>query len=165
MKELEQVYRDIHPKLFTFFYLKTSNIATAEDLTQDVFYEASKGLHRFRGHSTLSTWLFSIAHNLLKKHYRSQKYEKALVERLEVVDSDERPTIEGLIEQKEDVQRLREAISALDAQSGSILLLRIYGGLSFKEIGELTGRSENYVRVSFHRLKNRLQKEMGDSNE
>ena len=161
MKELEQVYRDIHPKLFTFFYLKTSNIATAEDLTQDVFYEASKGLHRFQGQSTLSTWLFSIAHNLLKKHYRSQKYEKALVERLEVVDSDDRPTIEGLIEQKEDLQRLRQAISALDAQSDSILLLRIYGGLSFKEIGELTGRSENYVRVSFHRLKNRLQKEMG----
>lgn len=165
MEELEQVYKEIHPKLFTFFYLKISNTATAEDLTQDVFYEASKSLHRFQGHSTLSTWLFSIAHNLLKKHYRSKKYERAMVENLEAAPPAGGPTIEQMVELKEEVQRLRAAIEKLDSQASEIVLLRIYGELSFKEIGQLTGRSENYVRVAFHRLKNGLQKEMRDLHE
>lgn len=56
-------------------------------------------------------------------------------------------------------------IGKLDPHLSEIILLRIYGDLSFKEIGELTGKSENYTRVAFHRLKNKLQKEMRDLNE
>lgn len=165
MEELEQIYRDIHPKLFTFFYLKTANTAMAEDLTQDVFYEASKSLHRFNGQSTLSTWMFAIARNLLKKHYRSKKYEKALVEKLEIEPITASLTPEQQIELKEDIQSLLMNIGKLDPHLSEIILLRIYGDLSFKEIGELTGKSENYTRVAFHRLKNKLQKEMRDLNE
>lgn len=165
MLELEQVYRDIHPKLFTFFYVKTSNTAIAEDLTQDVFYEASKSLHRFKGQSSLSTWMFAIAHNLLKKHYRSKKYEKAIVEKLEVLPVGDHLTLEQHVELREDVQRLLANIQKLDPPSSEIILLRIYGELSFQEIGELIGKSENYTRVTFHRLKNKLQKEMRDLNE
>ena len=53
MNDLAHVYKDIQPKLFTFFYMKTSNYATAEDLTQDFFYEASKNSYRFRGDSSI----------------------------------------------------------------------------------------------------------------
>lgn len=165
MVELEQVYRDIHPKLFTFFYVKTSNTAIAEDLTQDVFYEACKSLHHFKGHSSLSTWMFAIAHNLLKKYYRSKKYEKAMVEKLELLPLAKYLTLEQQVELKEDVQRLLANIQQLDSPSSEIILLRIYGELSFQEIGDLIGKSENYTRVTFHRLKNKLQKEMRDFNE
>ena len=159
MNELAQVYKDIQPKLFTFFYTKTSNYATAEDLTQDVFYEASKNLHRFRGDSSISTWLFSIAHNLLKKHYRSRHYEKKATDQLETTP----PYIfstEQLVELQDQSRLLLEKIHELDDTSKEIILLRIYGELSFKEIALLIGKTENYVRVIFHRLKIKLQKEM-----
>lgn len=77
MEQLEQLYRDIQPKLFAFFYIKTSNSATAEDLTQDVFYEASKSIHTYRGDSSLVTWLFDIANHLLK-NITAQKSMKNL---------------------------------------------------------------------------------------
>ncbi len=165
MEELEHVYRDIHPKLFSYFYLKTSNTATAEDLTQDVFYEASKSLHQFKGHSSLSTWMFAIARNLLRKYYRSRKYEKVMVETLESGPLPKTLTLEQQIEMKEDIQRILLAIRKLDSQSSEIILLRIFGDLSFKEIGELIDKSENYTRVTFHRLKNKLLKEMRDQSE
>ena len=56
-------------------------------------------------------------------------------------------------------------ISQLDDLSKEIMTLRIYGELSFKDIGELVQKSENYIRVTFHRTKLRLQKEMRVNDE
>ena len=67
MDALAQVYRELQPKIYAYFFIKTSNSAIAEDLTQDVFYEATKSIHTYRGEAALSTWLFKIANNLLKK--------------------------------------------------------------------------------------------------
>lgn len=161
MDRLEQLYKDLQPKLYAYFYIKTSNPSVAEDLTQDVFYEASKKIHLYRGEATLSTWLYSIANNLLKKYYRSKKYDAALLERIEG------PTIipvttEDIVEIKQEVATLWQHIQTFDEQAKEIVLLRLYGELSFKDIADLIGKSENYVRVTFHRLKLKL-KEMGGS--
>lgn len=158
MERLEQIYCELQPKLYTFFYIKTSSLATAEDLTQDVFYEASKNIHRYRGEAALSTWLFSIANNLLRKYYRSKKYERALIEQLETKPNSLPFTTEQLFELKEEAERLLVQIEALEPTAKDIVLLRIYGELSFKEIGELVEKSENYVRVTFHRTKIKLQR-------
>lgn len=66
MNKLEEQYEQIHPKLYAFFLSKTGNRMTAQDLCHDTFYEACKSIGSFNGHSTLSTWIFSIAGNLLK---------------------------------------------------------------------------------------------------
>ncbi|WP_261179433.1 RNA polymerase sigma factor [Anaerobacillus sp. CMMVII] len=70
--ELEQLYKDIQPNIFAFFYVKTLNKEVSEDLTQEVFYQALKNYGTFSGHSNVKTWVFAIAKNVLKKHYRSK---------------------------------------------------------------------------------------------
>ncbi|WHH54031.1 sigma-70 family RNA polymerase sigma factor [Bacillus paralicheniformis] len=69
--KLEEVYKSIQPSVYAFFYVKTFHKETAEDLTQEVFYQAVKGYHTFSGKSTIKTWVFAIAKNVLKKHFRS----------------------------------------------------------------------------------------------
>lgn len=159
MKELEELYKDIQPKIYSFFYVKTLDQNTAEDLTHDTFYEAMKGFNSFAGKSTIQTWLFSIANNLLKKYYRSKKYRKKLVETLSKEDKKTNSLEEELMI-KERSGKLIEQINQLDSLSKEIVTYRIYGELSFKEIGELIGKSENYTRVAYHRAKLKLQKEM-----
>lgn len=159
LEQLAQIYRDLQPKLFAYFYVKTSNPTTAEDLTQDVFYEASKSMHTYRGDSSLTTWLFSIANHLLKKYYRSKKYEKSLLERLEQLPHSITYSTEQLIEWKLEAKWLLEKIEALEPPVKDIMLLRLIGELQFSEIGQLIGKSENYVRVTFHRQKIKLQRE------
>lgn len=160
MKKLEEEYEEIQPKIYAFFYAKTGNQATAQDLCHDTFYEACKNIASFNGHSTLSTWMFSIAANLLKKHYRKNKYQLSLMQKLSMVPETELHSLEELAEIKEDARKLLHQISKLEDSAREIVLLRIYGELSFAEIGALTGKSENYVRVTFHRLKLKLQKTM-----
>ena len=159
MNSLEQAYTELQPKLYTFFVMKTSNIAVAEDLTQDVFYEASKTIHQFKGDATISTWLFSIARHLLSKYYRSKKYERALNEQLG--NSNVRIiSTEASYEIKEELRMLHRHISDLDEVAKEIVLLRLYGELSFADIGELIGKSENYARVTYFRAKQKVTKEM-----
>ena len=80
--ELEELYKEVQPRIYAFFFIKTSSKEIAEDLTQEVFYEALKSMHTFSQQSTIQTWLFSIAKNRLLKHYRSKKYKNQLNELL-----------------------------------------------------------------------------------
>lgn len=159
MDALAQVYRELQPKIYAYFFIKTSNSAIAEDLTQDVFYEATKSIHTYRGEAALSTWLFKIANNLLKKHYRKKHYEKSLLTKIEAQPTIPLFTTEQLIELKDEAKRLLIKIEQLAPPFKEIMLLRIVGELSFKEIGDLLELSENYVRVNFHRQKIKLQRE------
>lgn len=165
MTELEKIYEETHPKIFAFFLARTMNYTLSEDLTQDVFYAALKGVKTFRGRASVQTWLFAIARNLLKKHYRSKKYGRNLVNKLSNDIQEKTVSSEELYLSKEMNWAFIEQVSKLDALPAEIVTLRVYGELSFKEIGDLIRKSENYVRVNFHRTKLKLQKEMRSNDE
>jgi len=160
MNKLEEEYEEIQPKIYAFFYAKTANRAIAQDLCHYTFYEACKNNASLKGHSTLSTWMFAIANNLLKKYYCKNNYQQSLIQKLAIISEAEIHSIEELAEIHEDMKKLLHHISKLDDYARELVLLRIYGELSFRGIAELIGKSENYTRVTFHRLKLKIQKEM-----
>ncbi len=157
--ELEQLYKDIQPNIYAFFYVKTLNREVSEDLTQEVFYQAVKSFGTFQGKSNVKTWIFAIANNVLKKHYRSKRYRNELTEQLHIEPSDIEST-EAHVLKKEEKLRIIRLIHNLDERSKEVVMLRIYGELSFKEIGELLEKTENYARITFHRAKLKMQKEL-----
>lgn len=161
---LEEIYKQIQPKIYAFFYVQTRSKEVAEDLTQEVFYLALKGLDTFNNESTFQTWLFGIAKNRLKKHFRNQSYKKKLIDQLPK-DGVERDTPEDGLVKKEDKKTLTQAIDLLDDPPKEVVTLRIYGELSFKEIGRLLGKSDNFARVSFHQAKMKIQIELDDRYE
>ncbi|MCY7780305.1 RNA polymerase sigma factor [Bacillus haynesii] len=157
--KLEEVYKNIQPSVYAFFYIKTLHKETAEDLTQEVFYQAVKGYHTFSGKSTIKTWVFAIAKNVLKKHFRSGASKAGANTIIQHEEAACLSSEEHLLKTEKE-RRLLEEINRLDETSQEIVTLRIYGELSFKEISMLTGKTENYVRVGFHRAKVKLQQEM-----
>ncbi|MDA7026670.1 sigma-70 family RNA polymerase sigma factor [Bacillus sp. CLL-7-23] len=157
--KLEEVYKDIQPDIYAFFYVKTLNQEIAEDLTQEVFYQAIKSFNTFSGKATVKTWLFSIAKNILKKHYRSKRYKVNLLTLIPEINTEGLSPEEQLLKAEEQKQLLSE-MNGLDELSKEIVTLRIYGELSFNEIGVLIGKTENYARVSYHRAKLKLHKQM-----
>ena len=160
MNVLENLYEEIQPKLYNFFFIKTSSKEVAEDLTQEVFYQAIKSYTSFKGNSSLTTWMFSIAYNILKKYYRKNKYDKSLNEKLKFKTNLEESIDYNLLIQDEK-KLLKSAISELDETSREIVILRIYSELTFKEIGKILNISENYARVSFYRAKAKIKEIMG----
>ncbi len=159
--KLEELYREIQPRIYAYFYAKTGMKEAAEDLTHETFYQAMKNHASFGERSSLSTWLFAIAVNVLRKEYRSRRYRRQLAARIEPQEAERRAlTTEQQVLQREQQRLLLDKINSLEENAKEIVILRAYGELSFKEIGELIGQSENYARVTFHRAKLKLHKEL-----
>ena len=127
----------------------TGNPGEAADVVQKVFLKAYTKLSGFKRLSTFKTWLFSIAINLSRNALR-QKKRWGIPQDIEdvnpKVDDDQD---ENLI-RKQRRLRLNHALENLPPKQKSVVVLRIYEELSFAQIAESVGITENAAKVNFH---------------
>ncbi len=150
MEELYQQYSQI---IYHFLYARCRDPALAEDLMQETFLKALESLNRFDGSCKLSTWLCQIARHLLYQHW--EKTNRARLEELddtlEAADNTQRQAMARI-----ELADVWERLQLLPEEMKKTVELRVLGSLSFREIGAILGKSENWARVTFHRAKVRL---------
>lgn len=134
----------------------------AEELTQETFYQAVRSVDRYDGSCKVSTWLCQIAKHLWYQEMERRK-RKGTSELTADMESLEKPVEEQLIVKEEKMELFRK-VHVLDEISKEIVLLRVTGAFSFKEIAELFGKNENWARVTYYRAKQKLLKG-GEKNE
>ena len=118
MEDLDAVYRQHAQTVYKFLLSQCRDPQTAEELTQETFYQAVRSIDRFDGGCKVSVWLCQIAKHLWYQHLRKANRETELPEEAD---------------------------------------LRAFGGLSFREIGDVLGKTETWARVTFYRGKERLK--------
>lgn len=134
----------------------------AEELTQETFYQAVRSVDRYDGSCKVSTWLCQIAKHLWYREMERRK-RKGTSELTADMESLEKPVEEQLLVKEEKMELFRK-VHVLDEISKEIVLLRVTGAFSFKEIAELFGKNENWARVTYYRAKQKLLKG-GEKNE
>ncbi|MBR7071113.1 MAG: sigma-70 family RNA polymerase sigma factor [Clostridia bacterium] len=155
MQADEAFYRRYAGYVFRYLLSLTGNRALAEEIAQETFYHAIKNIHKFDGSCKLSTWLCAIAKNqwmvYKRKHPQTETLESLLLTAAsaedEAIQSDERTM-------------LYKRLHACPEPQRELLYLRLFANLSFKEIGEILGKTENWARVTFYRAKEKLKKEI-----
>jgi RNA polymerase sigma-70 factor (ECF subfamily) len=154
MDDMHQIYRQHAQTVYKFLLAQCQNADLAEDLTQETFYQAIRSIDRFDGSCKISVWLCQIAKHLWYQHLRKQNREVPLAEDADLpIPSAE----EGLLEQEGRLELLKQ-IHALPEQQKEVVYLRAFGNLSFREIGDVLGKTENWARVTFYRGKEQLRK-------
>ncbi len=155
---MEELYKENAKIVYHFLYSRCHDAQLAEDLTQETFLRAYQSLERYNGDCKVSVWLCQIAKHLLYQYWQKNRHEIPLEPELEeekaATDSD---TEHQVLTRIELLQVLKD-MQKLPEQMREVMYLRIAGDLSFKEIGEIMGRSENWSRVTFYRGKERLLK-------
>ena len=155
----DSLYEQHAQKVYRYLCSLTGNPDLAEDLTQETFYQAVKSLNSFKGQSSASTWLCGIANNVWLSHLRKQKRSG------EIFSSDEDEACfasssaespEDKFIRKADNLTLMQALHEIKEPMREVLYLRLMGELSFREIGQIMGQSENWARVTFYRGKKKL---------
>ncbi|WP_078556335.1 RNA polymerase sigma factor [Bacillus alkalicellulosilyticus] len=136
---------------FLVYYTGKTDV---EDLVQEVFIKAGKGLESFQELSTPKTWLFSIARNVAiddgrKKNNKLRHSTTPFDERTWSQNTDATP--EQILLKQEELQELYEAISKQKKQYRDVLILRAIQGLSVKETAQILGCKETAVRINYHR--------------
>lgn len=131
----------------------------AQDLTQDVFCNALRGLRTFRGDSKFSTWLYSIARNVCLNRIRhnscvrEESLEAMSEERPYVELHDHSADVEALVEQHELQDLVASVLSTLPTEQRLLIILRDFEQLSYEEIGQITDTSLANVKSRLHRAR------------
>ncbi|MBR3882020.1 MAG: sigma-70 family RNA polymerase sigma factor [Clostridia bacterium] len=159
--DIDKIYREYFETVYKYLLYLSHNEDLAEELTQETFYKAIKNIKKFREESKLSTWLIKIAKNLYFDEIKRQK-NKEKNEILEIQIQNFNECIEDTIVSNEEKNELKKKINTLDEISKQVVFFRISGELSFKEIGILLGKSENWARVTYYRAKSKLMKGVED---
>lgn len=161
--DIEEIYNEYFDLVYRYLCSISGDAILAEDLTQETFYHAMKGIRKFRGECKISVWLCQIAKNLWYKELRSKNRDVISIDDMLFVPSNENIEEQYLI----NVDKISyfKALHHLDELSRELVYLRITGELSFSQIGEILGRSENWARVSFYRCKQKILKGIRENGE
>ena len=156
----EELYHRFARRLKGFFFLQLGgDEELAADATHDVFLRAYEARNRYQEGKSVSTWLFTIAYNICRNHYRSNAYEAQLLATL-----DAEPVTDQQIEVQLDQAALDEALvqvlSELPAPLHQIFSLHYQEELTIPQIAEIVGVPEGTVKSRLHKTMNIIRKKL-----
>ena len=154
MQPMEEIYQQYARTVYRYLFSLAHDPDLAEELTQETFCQAIRSIDRYDQSCKLSTWLCAIAQNVLHTHRRKHPPTEPIEDQPLQTPSAEAEAISA------DARlSLMRKLHALPEPYREIVYLRALGNLSFREIGELLGRTENWARVTFYRAKEKLGKD------
>lgn len=148
--EFGNIYEEYFDKLYSYIFFRINNELVAEDLVSQVFFKALRNQSSYDSSKwKISTWLFTIASNLLIDYYRKDEqfeniedYENSLFEKEEFGEN---------IDFEINLEKVNNSIKKLPTKTQEIIMLRIYQELSYWEIAKIIWISESGVKMSFIR--------------
>ena len=176
----EELYKTYFHDIFLYSKSLCKNDNLAEELTQETFFKALKSIDKFKGDCDVRVWLCQIAKNTyysyLRKNKRLESFEEQVTEMVgQAADATGsmqgtgtmsatagqmvRPVEDAVID-KETALAIHRILHDMEEPYKEVFSLRIFGELSFGQIGSIFGKTENWACVTFHRAKAKIQERM-----
>jgi RNA polymerase sigma-70 factor, ECF subfamily len=147
---LEEMYQAYKEPIFRYLRNMCRSRTIAEELTHDTFIKAFKGYGRFRGESSLKTWLFKIARNTYLNE--AGKFSR----KNEIPFAEPELQSEGTTRNIETEMMIKQTLQRLSEKERSLLILREQG-FSLNEMAEILNQSEGNIKVGIHRAKKKFK--------
>lgn len=155
MTQFEEIYEVYFREVYLYAFALTKDREQAQEITSETFARALEGIDRFRGDCDVRYWLCRIAKNCYTSQLRKDGRLTELPEKLPQEGSVEQNAIDAALS-----EQAQAALHALEEPYKEVFMLRVYGELSFRRIGVLFGKTENWACVVFHRARNKLKERM-----
>ena len=152
MGEFEQIYQPHFGLVYRYALRLTGDPDAAEELTSHTFFQALQHLDQYRGTGSLSTWLCAIAKNAFFSARKAKPCPEA--------EPPPVPGPEDFLADRETAMAIHGILHRLPEPYKEVFTLRVLGELSFRQIGNLFDKSENWACVTYHRAKQKIQREM-----
>jgi len=151
--DFEQLYRTYFRDVYRYLRRLSGDERMAEELTSDTFFKAMQSIHSFRGECDLRVWLCQIAKNTYYSHRRAAK-KTVSMDQPELCDlPDPTPGVAEDYLRKEELSRIQIILHEMDDPYKEVFLWRVYAELSFKQIAQIFGKTDNWACVTYHRAR------------
>ena len=156
-ESFDEVYQSYFDPVYRYALTLSRDPQAAEEITQETFFKALRSLEKFRGDCSMKSWLCAIARNLWLSELRKKK-PQPIDDMTDIPDNDAGP--EESIVRRDESMRIHRLLHRLEEPYREVFTLRTLGQLSFRDIGELFGKTENWACVVYHRARAMIRKEM-----
>ncbi len=155
--EFDQIYSTYFKSVYLYAMQLSGNKHIAEEITSDTFYKAIHSIDNFRGDCDMRVWLCQIAKNTYYSHLKKNKKVLSM-EEANLRDSPSSDTpVDVLISNLEEAQIIRKILHDIPDPYKEVFMWRVFGELSFKEIGNLYDKTDNWTCVTYHRARKMIQ--------
>lgn len=155
--DIEALYEQYFKDVFLYTYALSKDWHIAEDITSETLIKAIDSIDSFRGDSDIRVWLCQIAKNRYFSYLRKHRMTVSLESVGEIADSSDPDT--GIMT-AEDSMKLHQILHQLKDPYKEVFSLRVFGELSFKQIGSLFNKTDNWACVTYHRARLKIHEEM-----
>ena len=156
----EKLYNAFYMKVFSYVMTLAKDQDDAMEITQETFFRAITTDKEFRGESESYTWLCAIAKNLFVDEKRRQsKFEEVPLE--DQPDTDK--SIEKRMADADSSIQIHKILHSMEDPYKEVFQLRVFGELSFSQIGSIFGKTETWARVTYHRARLKIKERMEES--
>ena len=160
-RAFQKLYERHAPAIFRRLYRLIGDKTQAEDASQQVFLEAHRSLHNFRGEGNLSSWLHRIAGRVAVQTYKKQWRSRSLIERLGLFQKSVSPQHFGNQEAayiRQEIQKwTRHFVDRLAPEKRSVLMFCDFEGMTLEEVGEQLGIPKGTVASRLHHARNQIK--------
>ncbi len=154
MTDFQEVYDLYFKDVYKYALSLSRNESVAEEITQETFFKALKSIDTFRGQCRLYVWLCQIAKNT---YFTYSKKAGTLTQEQEIPSG---VSLEEKLLEQETAFEIHRILHCLPEPYREVFSLRVFGQLSFRQIGELFEKTESWARVTYHRAKLKIKEEM-----
>ena len=158
MTEFEHIYKKNYAIVYRYVLSLCRNAPLAEEITQEAFVKAMEHMDRFDGKCQLYVWICQIAKNT---YFTYQKKQKRFVsDQLIPVQTEVSP--EEQFFDKEAAELLYALLDQLSEPYREVFSLRVFGELSFSQIGAIYGKTDSWARLIYYRAKKKLKEDLDE---
>ena len=160
MTDFEKAYKQYFGDVYLYILRLSGNEHIAEEITSDTFFRAMKSIDSFRGDCDVRVWLCQIAKNAYYSYVRKNS-------RMEQMDEDEMreipdlaPTVAEQYERREEIERIQRILHDIGEPYKEVFMWRVYAELSFRQIAQIFGKTENWACVTYHRARKMIKERL-----
>ena len=157
MTDFETLYRTYFNDVYLYILRLSGNEHTAEEITSETFFHALQSIDRFRGDCDVRVWLCQIAKNRYYTYIRkNSRTESADEEALQEIPDLSLNAAEEYA-RREEIEEIQKILHDVSDPYKEVFMWRVYAQLSFREIAQIFGKTENWACVTYHRARKMIQ--------
>ncbi len=160
--DFDELYRLYAKYIYRYLAGLSSSEQLAEELTAETFYHAVKNINSYSSEYSMAAWLKSTAKNLYIDYLRKKERQNVPIDDMELSDGADAVLI---LEDREQALNVHKALHTLEEPYKEVFSLRIFGELSYKEIGGLFGKSDGWARTVFFRAKEKIITKLNENEQ
>ena len=159
--DFEQLYLNYYREVYYYMRRICRDDLICEEVAQETFFKALKKIDSFDGRTDIRAWLFTIAKNTYISILRKNKRNGGSTD--DVILSDQSDLQDGLAD-KDMALRIHTILHTLKEPYKEVFSLRVFGELSYEDIGKLFSKSAGWARLTYYRAKTMILKELEEHN-